>query len=699
MTFGFIFKSNSSFLFRSDWYYSYRYKNNIDKKLENDICLNKKNLKIYPGPTDKLFFISRRKVRPGWYLFGIKHYSENRIVFGTLRSGKFGAPQGRPMYSSRIRWRVFRVRNQANVELTLEGINKQIFIDKLVLIPLFQFDAFRRIKRRIKKARLINNKNRNFIFAPRDWKIYNKFLLSQKNNYTFLTYSRWQSKFEVDFKEFFKKGLNNKFQVNKTFDIQYDSNLNKNNQADFIVIISEGGFLSNIALEMFSYFLNTCKEPKVIYPDEDFITPQGKRHSPNFKPSWNRELFWVNPNFSKCWVIEKEIWNKSIESLKRDKIKLNLKSVLLEIINYLEFHEQEKLIYHLPFICYHTTSKEDEIIKEKINFNESKLIEYFINKLSTRGDQTVTVKPNREKVGYSLSWSVPKETLLSILIPTRDSLFLIKNCLNSINSFEPGCKIEIIIIDNDSKNLETLKYFDSLNFNKQGIQTKIIRIPGEFNYSALNNKASKYASGEILLLLNNDVEFIKPLWGLKLIENALRTDIACVGAMLVYDDFTIQHAGVVLGLGEVAGHSHKYFNLNSPGYMNRLYFQQEYSAVTAACLAISKRKWDLLGGLDAVNLKVNYNDVDLCLRAREKGFRNIFIPEVVAIHHESKSRGKPEGLALLQWKKEKSFMKKKWGAILLNDPAYNPNLTLLEENFSLWEPSNESIKLRNGSLR
>ena len=104
--------------------------------------------------------------------------------------------------------------------------------------------------------------------------------------------------------------------------------------------------------------------------------------------------------------------------MKRDKIKLNLKSVLLEIINYLEFHEQEKLIYHLPFICYHTTSKEDEIIKEKINFNESKLIEYFINKLSTRGDQTVTVKPNREKVGYSLSWSVPKETLLSILIPT-----------------------------------------------------------------------------------------------------------------------------------------------------------------------------------------------------------------------------------------------------------------------------------------
>ena len=172
-------------------------------------------------------------------------------------------------------------------------------------------------------------------------------------------------------------------------------------------------------------------------------------------------------------------------------------------------------------------------------------------------------------------------------------------------------------------------------------------------------------------------------WDIYLSSNANREDIGCVGAKLIFDDFTIQHSGVVLGIGGVAGHSHKYFSSDSLGYYGRLNMAQEYSAVTAACLCITKSKWLKIGGLDEVNLAVNYNDVDFCLKSKEYNFRNIYLPHVLAIHHESKTRGKPLGKTYNQWRKEYKFMQKKWGQELRKDYFYSPHLSLEEEDWSI----------------
>ena len=157
--------------------------------------------------------------------------------------------------------------------------------------------------------------------------------------------------------------------------------------------------------------------------------------------------------------------------------------------------------------------------------------------------------------------------------------------------------------------------------------------------------------------------------------------MGCIGAKLLYADQSIQHAGVLMGIGGVAGHAFKYLDKRTVN--TRINYTQEYSAVTGACLAISKNNWNLLGGLDEKNLQINYNDVDICLRAQEKGLKNLYLPQVELIHYESKTRGSPEGKDYQQWKREALYMKSKWKKIINNDPNYHPLLTLEEENLSI----------------
>ena len=171
--------------------------------------------------------------------------------------------------------------------------------------------------------------------------------------------------------------------------------------------------------------------------------------------------------------------------------------------------------------------------------------------------------------------------------------------------------------------------------------------------------------------------------GVEPASNALRPGIGCVGAQLHYPDSTIQHGGVVLGIGGLASHAHRDLHVDAPGYQGRLQLAQEFSAVTAACLAISAEHWQQLGGLDEHALAVNYNDVDLCLRAQSARLRNVYLPQVKAIHHESKSRGRPEGKAFRQWRREWAVMEQRWSALLFNDPAYSPYLTLEDESWNL----------------
>jgi GT2 family glycosyltransferase len=241
---------------------------------------------------------------------------------------------------------------------------------------------------------------------------------------------------------------------------------------------------------------------------------------------------------------------------------------------------------------------------------------------------------------------------------------------------------EIIIIDNGSVQPETLDFFETIT--KEESRIKVIPYNLPFNYSAINNHGVEKAEGEVVGLINNDIEVISPGWLEEMLRHAVRPEIGCVGAMLYYEDDTIQHAGVIVGLGGVAGHSHKYYPRMESGYFSRLKIVQNLSAVTAACLLVRKSVYLQVGGLDQENLQIAFNDVDFCLKVRKAGYRNLWTPYAELYHYESKSRGSddtPEKAR--RFKSEVEFMENKWGQLLKADPYYSPNLTLVREDFSL----------------
>ena len=272
-----------------------------------------------------------------------------------------------------------------------------------------------------------------------------------------------------------------------------------------------------------------------------------------------------------------------------------------------------------------------------------------------------------------------------MIIPTRNGLQLTRQCIESIVEKTTYPDYEIIVIDNGSDDPDTLRYFETL---KADDRIRVIRDERPFNYSALNNAGVKQAHGDIIGLLNNDLEVISPEWLTEMVSHALRPEVGAVGARLWYPDDTLQHGGVILGIGGWAGHAHKGFSKGSPGYVGRMSLISDFSAVTAACLVVQKKRFEAVGGLNETELQVACNDVDLCLRLREAGYRNVFTPYADLYHHESATRGfedTPEKKA--RFEKERQYMIQRWGSVMSNDPAYNPNLTLDHEDFSLaWPP-------------
>lgn len=288
---------------------------------------------------------------------------------------------------------------------------------------------------------------------------------------------------------------------------------------------------------------------------------------------------------------------------------------------------------------------------------------------------------NAEQQINHVQWPVFNEPLVSLIIPTKNGRELVQACIESIREKTLYKNYEIILIDNGSDEPESLKYFDEL---KRLHNVTVVEYPGPFNYSAINNFGATHARGEIIGLINNDIEVIKPDWLTYMVGHALREDVGCVGAKLLYSDGCIQHAGVVLGYGGGAGHAHKYFPRYHPGYMKRLIATQNFSAVTAACLLVKKAKFDEVGGLNEKDLAVAFNDVDFCLRVRETGVRNVYCAEAELYHHESVSRGldvAPEKAA--RFNRELDYLRTSWSDYINHDPAYSPNLTLKRENFSI----------------
>jgi len=291
--------------------------------------------------------------------------------------------------------------------------------------------------------------------------------------------------------------------------------------------------------------------------------------------------------------------------------------------------------------------------------------------------------------GYRARYALPNVLpLVSLIIPTRNSLSLVRQCIESIIKKTTYENYEIIIVDNGSDDPKALEYFASLTENER---IRVLRDDRPFNYSALNNKAVSQAKGEFVGLVNNDIEVISPDWLSEMISIALQPGVGAVGARLLYPDGRLQHGGVVLGIGGVAGHANKYAEPPYQGYFGRTSLIGSYSAVTAACLVVRKSAYLEVKGLNEEDLSIAFNDVDFCLRLLEAGYRNVWTPYAELYHHESATRGEedsPEKKA--RFSSEVRYMLKRWAGTLDKDPAYNANLTLTHEDFSLaWPPRGE----------
>ena len=299
----------------------------------------------------------------------------------------------------------------------------------------------------------------------------------------------------------------------------------------------------------------------------------------------------------------------------------------------------------------------------------------------------VGIKGHVEAVtgGYRAHYDLPESLpLVSLIIPTRNAHALVHQCIESIITKTTYQNYEIILVDNNSDEPASLEYFSKLA--SDGV-VKLIRYPHEFNYSAINNFAVGQAEGEIIGLINNDIEVIAPDWLIELVSIASQNGVGAVGAKLLYPDNRIQHAGIICGVGGVAGHGAKYLDRDAPGYFYRAQLISAFSAVTAACLIVRKNVYIEVGGLNAKGLAVAFNDVDFCLKLLKKGYRVLCTPYAELFHHESATRGSDLSAEKRhRFASEVNYMQEQWGGDLANDPAYNPNLTLKYEDFGLAFP-------------
>ena len=346
-------------------------------------------------------------------------------------------------------------------------------------------------------------------------------------------------------------------------------------------------------------------------------------------------------------------------------------------------------VRHLPYVLYHwrsiagSTAANVDAKDYAKDAAQRALSDHFRAR-----DPRIQVETGLWPTTYRVKYPLPAEPpLASLLIPTRDGLDILRRCIESVYEKTRYPAFEIVIVDNDSRDPDTLRYLEEL---QAAGRARIVRYPHKFNYSAINNLAAREARGEVLVLLNNDVEIIAPGWLEELVAQALRPGIGAVGAKLLYPNDTIQHSGVITGLYGIAGHIHRHLPRESPGHFGRAQVLQQMTVVTGACLAVRKSVYQKLGGLDEQNLAVAFNDVDFCLRCIEAGYKNLYTPFAELYHHESYSRGTentPEKKA--RFSGEIEYMGKRWKHILAADPCYNPNLSLFSENFALaWPPRN-----------
>ncbi|SEC30051.1 Glycosyltransferase, GT2 family [Rhizobiales bacterium GAS191] len=447
----------------------------------------------------------------------------------------------------------------------------------------------------------------------------------------------------------------------------------------FVALMDHDDHLPEHALYEIAAEILAHPHADIIYSDEDRIDDKGRRSKPYFKTDWNPELMLGHNMLSHLGVYRRSLieriggFREGYEGSQDYDLALRAADAT-----------QPGAIRHIPAILYHWRKH-----KTVVSFSEQQLARCtaaarraIADHLERRGlDAHVEPHPQLSSWHRVVNAVPDRQPLVSVIIPTRDRADLLRQCLDGILRRTDYDRLEVIVVDNDSRDKDTRQLFAELRCDAR---VKIISAAGRFNYSALNNTAAAAATGDVLLLLNNDIKVIDPGWLAEMVSHAVRPDIGAVGAKLLYDDLRLQHGGVVLGVGGVANHFHNLLSDADPGYFGRALLTQNVSAVTGACLAIRRSLFEKVRGLDEENLPVTFNDVDLCLKLLDAGYRNIWTPHARLYHLESASRGSdttPEKRK--RFLREAEYMVERWQHRLIQDEFYNVNFSLANGNFEL----------------
>jgi O-antigen biosynthesis protein len=446
-------------------------------------------------------------------------------------------------------------------------------------------------------------------------------------------------------------------------------------KGEFVTFLLIGDLLPEHALYEVAIEIaaNPCAD--VVYSDSDQISAAGQRVNPWFKPGWDPDLLLAQDYISDLAVYRR---------------------TLIEEIGFLrpgfegaEFHDlalrataatTPDRVRHIPAILYHK-GDENKAIHSENAFGSLRAIaashRAVRERLDSRGEKQAILKPAPQlPSAIRVIWPLPEPSpLVSVIVPTRDRADLLTRCVQGVLRRTDYSNLELLIVDNGSVEPATQTLFYQLA--REDNRVRILRYPGSFNYSALNNSAAREANGEILLLLNNDIDVIEPGWLRELVSQALRPDVGIVGAKLLFPDERVQHAGIVLGPEGHVVHLHRFAGKNDPGYCGQLALPRTLLAVTGACVAIRRAVFFEVGGLDEVNLPVAFNDVDLCLRLGDHGYRVVWTPFAELFHLESASRGLDSDDPAKRERADREWchMCKTRGSLLeTGDPFQNPNL-------------------------
>jgi glycosyltransferase involved in cell wall biosynthesis len=449
----------------------------------------------------------------------------------------------------------------------------------------------------------------------------------------------------------------------------------------YIALLDHDDLLHPLALHYVGEALARNPNAGLLYTDEDKLDAQGRRYEPYFKCDFNYELLLAQNMISHLGVYRRDL----VSELG------GLRSDFDGSQDYdLALRASEKLspsqIIHVPRVLYHwRATRGSTALSGESKPHAMPAARAAVSAHCERIGKPAVVTaapefPTLNRVRFSLPCPNPH---VSIIIPTRDGGERLKACLESIERRTSYSAFDILLIDNGSRDASTLRLLQKVESER----IRVIRDDSPFNFSALNNRAMRRATGEYVCLMNDDIEVITPDWIEEMLSFAAQSGVGAVGARLWFPNGLLQHAGVVLGLHSAADHVHRYLSRGVPGYFGRAVLHQCFSAVTGACLMVRKSTYESVGGLDEI-LAVSFNDIDFCLRVREAGFRNVWTPYAEFVHHESASRGRDISAEQRERARvEVSIMERRWGKVLLEDPAYSPNLTLDREDFSLaWPP-------------